>query len=196
MAALVGYLISERGANMFAAFLPIDIAKKLFIQPEICIAGSGALSGKAEKIDGGYIVNGSWKYASGASHSSFFSISCILTQNGEPLKDKKRGFKTRSFIIPKHQAIIFRLWNSYVLKATASYDFKVEDVLVPDYLSFSLAEPPMFADGSLYKFPFLQLAEALLAITMSGMAIHFIDLLEALVKEKLQTDPNRKKIIL
>jgi len=51
----------------------------------------------------------------------------------------------------------------------------------------------MFANGPLYKFPFVQLAEALLAVTMSGMACHFIDLLEVLVKEKLQADPNRKK---
>lgn len=178
---------------MFAAFLPTEIAKKLFIHPAICIAGSGALSGKAEKINGGYIVNDTWKYASGASHASFFSVSCILTQNGEPTKDRKGGFKTRSFIIPKHQVIISGLWNSYGLKATASHDFKVEDVLVPDDLSFSLMEPSMFADGPLYEFPFLQLAEALLAVTMSGMACHFIDLLEVLVKEKLQADPNRKK---
>lgn len=181
------------GANMFAAFLPAEIAKKMFSHPEIYIAGSGALSGKAEKIDGGYIVDGTWKYASGASHSSYFSVSCIITQNGEPTKDKKGGFETRSFIIPKHQVIISRLWNSYGLKATASHDFEVEDVLVPDDLSFSLAEPSMFADGPLYKFPFVQLAEALLAVTMSGMACHFIDLFEVLVKEKLQSDPNRKK---
>lgn len=44
------------GANMFAAFLPVEIAKKLFIHPEFCIAGSGTLSGKAEKIDRGYIL--------------------------------------------------------------------------------------------------------------------------------------------
>ncbi|MEJ7678723.1 MAG: hypothetical protein WKG06_12870 [Segetibacter sp.] len=66
-------------------------------------------------------------------------------------------------------------------------------MLVPDDLSFSLAEPSMFAEGSLYKFHFLQLAQALLAVTMSGMAYHFMDLLEVLVKEKLQADPNRKK---
>lgn len=34
---------------MFAAFLPFEIAKKLFIHPEICLAGSGALSGKKQK---------------------------------------------------------------------------------------------------------------------------------------------------
>lgn len=153
----------------------------------------GALSGKAEKIDGGYIVNGSWKYATGASHASFFSVSCILTQNGELTKDKEGRYKTRSFIIPKHHATISGLWNSYGLKATASHNFKVEDVLVPDELSFSLTEPSMFADGPLYKFPFLQLAEVLLAVTMSGMAYHFIDVLEVLLKKKIQVDPNKKK---
>jgi len=37
-----------------------------------------------------------------------------------------------------------------------------------DDLSFSLAEPSMFDDSPLNKFPFLQLAEVLLAVMMSG----------------------------
>jgi len=175
------------GANMFAAYLPPDIAKKLFINAEICIAGSGALSGKAEKVDGGYLVNGSWRYATGAPHAQFFSISCILTAKGDSTN------KTRSFIVPMHQVTITDLWNSHGLKATASHDFKIEDVLIPDDFSFSLTEPSIFADSALYKIPFLPLAEALLAVTMSGMSCHFIDLLKLLLKEKIQADPNRKK---
>ncbi|HTE33646.1 MAG TPA: hypothetical protein VK666_24865, partial [Chryseolinea sp.] len=127
------------GANMFAAYLPPEIAKKLFIHTEICIAGSGALSGKAEKVDGGYLVNGSWRYATGAPHAQFFSISCILTENDEPTST------TRSFIVPRHQVTITDLWNSHGLKATASHDFKIEDVLVPDDFSFNLTEPSIFA---------------------------------------------------
>ncbi|HLA52846.1 MAG TPA: hypothetical protein VK618_06065, partial [Flavitalea sp.] len=175
------------GANMFAAFLPPEIAKKLFIHAEICIAGSGALSGKAEKVDGGYLVNGSWRYATGAPHAQFFSISCLLTENGEPTS------KTQSFIVPSHQVTITDLWNSHGLKATASHDFKIEDVLVPDDFSFNLTEPSIFADSPLYKIPFLPLAEALLAVTMSGMGCHFIDLLKSLLKEKIQANPNRSK---
>ncbi len=181
------------GANMFAAFLPPEIAKKLFIHAEICIAGSGSLSGKAEKVDGGYLVNGSWRYATGAPHAHFFSISCTVTENGEPTKDKNGEFNTRSFIVPRHQVTITDLWNSHGLKATASHDFKIEDVLVPDDFSFNLTEPSIFADSALYKIPFLPLAEALLAVTMSGMGCHFIDLLKSLLKEKIQADPNRSK---
>ncbi len=175
------------GANMFAAYLPPEIAKKLFLHAEICIAGSGALSGKAEKVDGGYLVNGSWQYATGAPHAQFFSISCILTENDIPTSG------TRSFIVPRHQVSITDLWNSHGLKATASHDFKIDDVIVPEDFSFSISEPSIFADSALYKIPFLPLAEALLAVTMTGMSCHFIDLLKMLLKEKIQNDPKRNK---
>jgi alkylation response protein AidB-like acyl-CoA dehydrogenase len=181
------------GANMFAAFLPIQTAKTIFNSSKVCVAGSGALSGKAEKVQGGYIINGMWKYASGASHASLFSFSCILVQNDEPIINEDGAHKTRSFIVPKDQVTIVSLWNSYGLKATASHNFQIKDVFVPDSFSFDLNEPSIFADGLLYKFPFLRLAEAVLAITISGMACHFIDLLGELVKKKIQADPNRKK---
>lgn len=181
------------GANLFAGFLPRETAKELFFQREICIAGSGAQSGTAEKTDGGYLINGTWKYASGTSHATFFSVTCLLTQGGVPGIDDKGGLLTRSFIIPKERVTITKRWNSYGLKATASHDFKIEGAVVPDDYSFSLAAPSVVAEGPLYKFPFLQLAEALLAVTMSGMACHFIGLIAVLLKAKLAADPDRKK---
>src|SRR5688500_8592054 len=51
------------GANMFAAYLRTDIAKQVFTRSDIFIAGSGALTGKAEKVDGGYKISGTWRYA-------------------------------------------------------------------------------------------------------------------------------------
>jgi len=181
------------GANMFAGFLPEEPAKKIFGSPQTCVAGSGALSGNAEKVDGGYRISGSWKYASGASHADFFSVSCLLTLNGQPITDPDGHQKTRSFLIPEHQVTLSDQWNSYGLKATASYDFIIQDVFVPDAHSFFLAAPSPFASGALYRFPFLQLAEALLAITMSGMARHFIDLITELSKNKILADLRRKK---
>lgn len=180
------------GANMFAAFLPVETAKDIFHHSEMCIAGSGALTGRAEKVNGGYIINGSWKYATGATHARFFSVSCILTQNDEPIKSKEGNYETRSFIIPKHQVTISSLWNSYGLKATASHDFIIADIFVPDGFSFNLSAPSPFANGPLYKFPFLQLSEALLAVTMSGMACHFTDTLSVLLQNKAGAKLNRK----
>lgn len=181
------------GANMFAGFLPQEPAKEIFSRPETCVAGSGALSGNAERVDGGYRVNGSWRYASGASHANFFSMSCFLTLDGKPTTDNEGRPETRSFLIPRHQVILSSQWNSYGLKATASHDFIVQDIFVPDAHSFSLTTPSSFATGTLYRFPFLQLAEVLLAMTMSGIAWHFIDLITELSKNKILTDPQRKK---
>ncbi len=181
------------GANMFAGFLPRDQATEISSRAETCIAGSGALSGNADKVNGGYRIRGSWKYASGASHANFFSMSCFLTLDGEPMTDSEGRPETRSFLIPRHQVNLSNRWNSYGLKATASHDFIIQDIFVPDAHSFSLATPSPFATGALYRFPFLQLAEALLAMTMSGMAWHFVDLITELSKNKILADPRRGK---
>lgn len=181
------------GANMFAGFLPPETATEIFNRPETSIAGSGALSGNAEKLDGGYRVTGSWKYASGASHADFFSVSCFLRRNGQPITDNRGQPETRSFIIPAHQVTLSGRWNSFGLKATASHDFTIQDVFVPNARSFSLVEPSPYTTGALYRFPFAQLAEAMLAVTISGMAWHFIDLITELSTTKIFADPRRVK---
>ena len=50
------------GAAWFIGFLNTDLGKSIFENDQACFAGSGAVTGVANKISGGYEIQGSWKY--------------------------------------------------------------------------------------------------------------------------------------
>lgn len=54
------------GANWFIGFMDESTASSFFTDKQVCLSGSGAASGKATLTQNGYIVNGRWKYATGA----------------------------------------------------------------------------------------------------------------------------------
>src|SRR5687767_1416670 len=51
------------GAAWFVGFLNIGLGKEIFEGDHVCFAGSGAVTGIANKTLKGYEINGNWKYA-------------------------------------------------------------------------------------------------------------------------------------
>ena len=73
------------GAGWFGGFIDPEISQQIFNSNTVCLAGSGAVGGTAEITPGGYLVNGTWKYASGAHHASHITANCSVIKNGEPV---------------------------------------------------------------------------------------------------------------
>jgi alkylation response protein AidB-like acyl-CoA dehydrogenase len=167
------------GANMFAGFLDTDTAIRLFADRFMTIAGSGTVAGTAEKTAEGYLIHGQWRYATGSSHAKFFSVSCVITKNGEAEMQADGTTATRSFLIPKEQVRVIGTWAGFGMKASATRDYSIDNVWIPDELSFNLIEP--VAPGTLYRFPFIQLAEALLSVTLIGISLHFMEEVEQVI---------------
>ncbi|HXS37122.1 MAG TPA: hypothetical protein VN721_10510 [Flavipsychrobacter sp.] len=172
------------GAGWFGGFLSPSFAGEIFAGEHMCLAGSGAATGIAEIVDDGYKITGKWLHASGAPLATVFTANCVVTQNGKPVKDETGQSVIRSFAFLKDEVTIIHTWNSMGMKATASHAFEVKDLFVPKERCFKIAEEEIQINDPLYRYPFLQLAEATLAANISGMAIHFLDLCEALFKEK------------
>lgn len=178
------------GANMFAGYLDAGLSRQLFQDPRTCCAGSGAVSGTATRIPGGYMLSGRWKYASGANHATHFTANAwlldeknnALTENGAPV--------FRSFIIPSERIINHRNWDAIGLKATSSNDFEAREVFVPETHVFSLLSPSAFALGPLYRFPFAQMAIVNMTSMITGIALRFLELYHelAVVKKPLHSD--------
>ena len=68
--------------------------------------------------------------------------------------------------------------------ATGSDSFEVKDLQVPLNRQFKIDPAAAVISAPLYQYPFLQLAEATLAVNLSGIAIHFTDLCEDIFVEK------------
>ena len=181
------------GAGWFSGFLNPKIAAKLFANENVCLAGSGASSGTAEIQDDGYLINGEWKYASGALHATAFTANCVITQNGTPVADDEGKPRTRSFIFLREEVQLSKNWRTMGMVATASHGFRVERLHVDANRIFQINNESPALDNVIYRYPFLQLAEATLAVNFSGMAQQFIDHCEPVFDRRsnpnLRTNP-------
>lgn len=161
------------GANYFSRNLKPEIAKKLFKDQTTCFGGSGAIGGTAEIINNQFLINGSWIFATGAPHLSHFTLNAVVTANGKPVLDKKGNEMIRSFIIPKDQVELIADWQAMGMKATGTFSFKVNNVLVDETYSFIYNE--FYTDAVLDRIPFRIFADLTLLVNYVGMAEHFLD---------------------
>lgn len=186
------------GAGWFGGFLLPDTARTVFSNDKVCLAGSGAIMGEAEMTDNGYLINGTWKYASGAYHATHFTANCIIKKNGETQLNDAGEPLVRPFIMEAKDVTLLPTWKYVGMVATGSHSFQVSDLDIPANHCFAIDAAQATVGGSLYQFPFLQLAEATLAVNLSGMALHFMDLCQDIFEEKMKqpklTDDNRIKL--
>jgi alkylation response protein AidB-like acyl-CoA dehydrogenase len=180
-----GWLVTLcAGAGWFGGFTNPEFSKKIFSDPKVCIAGSGTATGTAEKTKDGYMVNGEWGHASGSKEATYFTGNCVLTQNGKPILDDKNKKQILSFLFAKNEVTIIDTWNTIGMQATASDSYKVVNLKVKEDRTFKINTTTLKVGGPLYNYPFQQLAEATLAVNISGMALHFIDLYKGIIDTK------------
>ncbi len=72
------------GANYFIGNLEPEPANEIFQKPQTTVlGGSGGVFGKADKIRDHYKISGTWRYATGASYLSHFTINAEVQENGK-----------------------------------------------------------------------------------------------------------------
>ncbi len=174
------------GAGWFGGFLNEEIAKEVFKDKRVCLAGSGAAGGTAEITENGYIINGLWRYASGAHHATHITANCIIKKDGETVLDADDTPLILPFIFDKKEVTILPAWKYVGMVATGSDSFEVTDLHVDNNRQFKIDQSAAVIEKPLYRYPFLQLAEATLAVNISGIAIHFMDLCEDIFTEKIK----------
>lgn len=181
----VGWCVNlGAGANMFAGYLEKQAAGEIFDGPRTWCAGSGAVSGKALETDGGYLLSGYWKYASGAAHATHFTANAYLHRpDGTPIFRAGQPVY-RSFIVPARQVTVLDTWNVSGLRGSSSRDFELRDVFVLRAHTFSLLQASPFAQGPIYRFPFELLAVVNMSSMQLGMAMHFTDAFLSLAEVK------------
>ena len=186
------------GAGWFGGFISPDIAREVFKNPHVCLAGSGASNGEAEITANGYRISGTWKHASGAHHATHFTANCLIKKDGKQLLNDDGEPLVLPFIMDQKDVALLQTWKYVGMVATGSQSFQVKDVEVPASRCFKIDPKYAHVNGRLYQYPFLQLAEATLAVNLSGMAIHFVDLCRDVFRErKLQprlTENNKAKL--
>jgi len=163
------------GGGLFAAYLDEPSARAVFGPSDAVIAGSGAPDGRAERVPGGYRVQGRWRYASGAPYATTFTANCIVTRGGEPVRGDDGEPLVRAMAFPRDAVEIVETWDAAGMRATSSHDFRVEDVFVPESMSFSVFMDAPREPGPLYRLPFQVLTELPVLAVAIGIARHALD---------------------
>ncbi len=163
------------GASFFVGYIEPTAAKPIFSRRDVCWGGSGAASGVAQKIKGGYKVSGRWKYATGTPHLTHFTANCVVKEKGKLVLKKDGTPLVRSFFFEKKEVTVHNEWNTMGLKATAGHGFSVQNLLVAEENSFVIDETNPTLEEVIFKYPFLSFAEATLAVNIVGMTRHFFD---------------------
>jgi alkylation response protein AidB-like acyl-CoA dehydrogenase len=174
------------GGGLFAAYLPADVAQRLFGPRNALVAGSGARNGTAERVDGGYRCSGRWRYASGAHQATIFTANCQVMEGGEP--DVVDGAPLiRAMAFQPDQVQIVETWDTTGLRATGSHDMVVQDAFVPTSDTFSVFTDTPREAGALYRLPFGTMTELPISAVVLGIARHALALFETLSAAKPST---------
>lgn len=186
------------GASMFVGYMKQTYAREIFKNPTICFGGSGMATGIAEETKNGYLINGCWKYATGAPHITFFTANCKIYRNGIALTDDRGKPLVKSFFFSRSEVSIVENWRAIGLIATAGHTFKVENLFVNKDRTLKIDPSAAKLTDQIYTYPFIPFAEATLAVNTLGMVQHFIYLLIAYLNTREAAEPrhddNQRKI--
>lgn len=124
------------------------------------IASPYVASGRARRVDGGFVLNGHWTFSSGCENSDWSHLGgLIVDDDGEVIS------KDHHFLLPaSDRQVVPGTWDSAGLQGTGSKDILVTDAFVPDYrvLEFSTVVDGTAAAAQgrtepLYKLPWFVL---------------------------------------
>ena len=97
----------------------------LINDPMVVLCGSTAAVGTAEKVDGGYRVNGQWQFVSGCHNASLFCATVNLVEDGE------RGAERFAAIVQLPEFQIQDTWYVGGMRGSGSHDVNVKNAFVP-----------------------------------------------------------------
>lgn len=94
------------------------------------------LAGAFTAVPGGYKVNGRWGFLSAVSHSDYVTVAGTLSNPDEAPNP------TVGAVIPTSAVRKIDNWKVAGMKASGSFDITVEDVFVPQEMTYAHRMPP------------------------------------------------------
>jgi len=154
--------------GLWAAFLPAHAAREIYGAPDAIVAGALRPSGRARLVDGGFVVDGRWSFASGIRHSAWWNAGCLVVRDGSSDPDVTRPSAPEPWLVffPAADGELIDNWDVSGLRGTGSHDYAVSGLFVPQARAIPFNAPPR-APGPLYRLP----RQALLDNTMAALPL-------------------------
>jgi indole-3-acetate monooxygenase len=180
-------LAQAGGCATAAAYLDPAVARDVLGPSDAVVAwGPPNRSGTAAPVDGGFILNGRWEFASGSRHATWLGAHAArLGPDGKPIVGAQGAISNPTFLFPRREAHITDTWRVVGLKATGSDTYAAKDLFVPSRHVLQRDDPATRREaGPLYRFTNFQLYGAAFAGVALGIARRVQDDFLALAREK------------
>lgn len=92
-------------------------------------------AGRARKVDGGYVLRGSWPFSSGVDSSEWNMLASVVSSD-----DEADGIEYRIFLVNRKDYKINDTWNSAGLRGTGSNDVQVDDAFVAEPMTVAVSD--------------------------------------------------------
>lgn len=164
-----GWVASFGSAAVYLAALPKTTQALMYRDsPDLVFAGGLFPIQPATQVDGGWLVNGTWKFASGCKGADLLGVGIGTGTPGQP------GGKPRTAVLHPSKVEIVDNWDVMGLRGTGSHDLKVASQFVDDDWTFIRGGTPTI-DEPLYRYPSIAYAAQVLAVVNLGIARAAID---------------------
>ncbi|MFN8457116.1 MAG: acyl-CoA dehydrogenase family protein [Anaerolineae bacterium] len=145
-------MVGSTGLAALGTFLPDGGVEKIFKDGYIPTAAiSFYPAGRVVRENGGYRVNGRWRFVSGIPHAEWVSAGAIVEGS-----ENENGIPEVIFVtFPTSEVTLYDNWQVMGLKGTGSCDFSVENYYLPQEMTYSwdLRHPKPRRGGPLYLLP-------------------------------------------
>ncbi|MFM0607199.1 acyl-CoA dehydrogenase family protein [Paraburkholderia sediminicola] len=172
------WVASFGSANVYLAALPLATQAHIYADgPDQVFAGGLFPVQPAQPAEGGWRVNGTWKFASGCKGADWLGVgigAAGLGAAGSGTSAPVMPGKPRTAVFRPHQVEIIENWDVVGMQGTGSHDLRVTDQFVADDWTFVRGGEPC-VDEPLYRYPTIAYAAQVLAVVNLGLARAALD---------------------
>jgi alkylation response protein AidB-like acyl-CoA dehydrogenase len=171
---------------MSAAYLDEQVAREVFGPEDSVLAWGAGEQGKAVAVDGGFQVNGRWRFASGGKHATWLGGHCkVFDADGSERRNQADKHVDRTVLIRRDVATIADDWYVIGLRGTRSEGYTIDDVFVDDAHTFHRDDASeRRCEAPLYVFPTTYVYASAFSGVGLGIARGALDDLRSLAAHK------------
>ncbi len=147
------------GCSMASAYVAPAVAREIWGGPRDVVAWGQGPGAKAVRTEGGWLVTGTWSFASGSRHATWLGALCpCLAADGTPMVRPDGKAWERTFMFRREAARIDDVWQVMGLRGTGSDNYTIDGLFVDDSHALTREyEPERQQRGPLYAFQAMQL---------------------------------------
>ena len=149
----------------------------------VLMAGGFPPLGRAVREGEGWRVSGDFRFGSGIMYADHVVCTALQMENEVPVMDGALPLM-RTFVVPRDQVRVDDNWQVSGLEGTGSCDYHLDDVWLPDALTFVSSHPHPERGRSLYTLPLISVASAPHSGFALGVGRRALEEIEAIATDR------------